>query len=83
KAHPALADLPALKPGGEALPHLYDTSKLSKLELEAETLRRQIEEREQKKREGLRVWGKLQREVEVAGLRSELAEGSLRELGGE
>lgn len=81
--HPAIASLPKLVDGGQKADPLIDETKLGRLQDEAERLRRQIEERELKKRKGLREWDRLSREVEVAGLRSELAEQSVRELNGE
>lgn len=81
--HPAIANLPKLVDGGQKAEPLIDEAKLGRLQDEAERLRRQIEERELKKRKGLREWDRLSREVEIAGLRSELAEQSVRELNGE
>ena len=81
--HPALADLAKPIEGGEKLPPIIDRSRLDKLQEEAEKLRRQIEEKETRKRKGLREWDRLSREVEVAGLRTQLAEESLRKLSGE
>ena len=81
--HPALSDLPKIVDGGQKAEPLIDTAKLAKLQEEAEKLRRQIDEREQKKRKSMREWDRLSREVEVAALRSELAEQSVRELNGE
>lgn len=81
--HPAIADLPKIIEGGQKAEPLVDLSRLSKLQEEAEKLRKQIEEKEARKRKGLREWDRLSREVEVAGLRSELAEQSVRELNGE
>ena len=60
-----------------------DGARLGRLQEEAEKLRRQIEEREGRRRRGLREWERLAREVHVSGLRGELAEGSVRELNGE
>ncbi|EMC96595.1 hypothetical protein BAUCODRAFT_69406, partial [Baudoinia panamericana UAMH 10762] len=83
RVHPALADLPKVVEGGRAAEPLIDTSRLQKLQDEAEKLRKVIEEKEARKRKGLREWDRLSREVEVAGLRSELAERAVRELNGE
>jgi hypothetical protein len=83
-AHPALADLPALAPpGGFSKGEPSSTAKLSKLELEAEKLRREIEGREAKKRKSLRDWEKSMREVENASLKGSLAAGSLAAISGE
>ena len=81
--HPAMSSLPKVVDGGQRAEPLIDETKLGRLQDEAERLRRQIEERELKKRKGLREWDRLSREVEIAGLRSELAEQSVRELNGE
>ncbi|KAF2168062.1 hypothetical protein M409DRAFT_53385 [Zasmidium cellare ATCC 36951] len=83
RPHPALADLPKLIDGGQPADPLIDQSKLHKLEDEAEKLRRQIDEKETKKRKSLREWDRLRSETEMAGLRSELAEQALKQLNGE
>ncbi|KAK4631136.1 hypothetical protein CLAFUW4_03035 [Fulvia fulva] len=83
RIHPALLDLPKIVEGGIKAEPLIDRTKLTRLENEAERLREQIDEKEQKKRKSLREWDRLQRESEVASLRSELAEQALRELNGE
>ena len=56
---------------------------MHKLEEEAEKLRKQIEEREARKRKNLRDWDRMTRETEAAALRSELSEQALKELNGE
>ena len=78
-----LADLPAIIPGGERQAESFDTSKIEKLEDEAQRLRELISEKQASKRQGLREWEKLEREGDAARLRSELAEESLRGLNGE
>ena len=78
-----LADLPAIVPGGERQPEPFDTTKIEKLEDEAQRLRELISEKQASKRQGLREWEKLEREGDAARLRSELAEESLRGLNGE
>lgn len=78
-----LADLPKIKDGGEKLPLPYDTGKADKLEEEAAKIRKMIDEKESKKRQGLREWENLEREASTAALRSELAEDHLRSLNGE
>jgi hypothetical protein len=75
--------LPKPIEGGQKAEPLVDRTKLNKLEDEAEKLRKIIEEREAKKRKGLRDWERLQRETEVAGYRSQLAEEALRNVSGE
>ncbi|KAK5155466.1 hypothetical protein LTS14_005727 [Recurvomyces mirabilis] len=81
--HPSLSDLPAIIPGGQKADPLVDLTRLQKLQDEAEKLRRDIEVKEERKRRNLRDWERMGREVEVAGLRSELAERAVRELDGE
>lgn len=65
------------------MPALYDSSKADKLEEEAAKIRKMIDEREVKKRQGLREWEGLERESGTAALRSELAEQHLKTLNGE
>ena len=62
---------------------VVDTSKLDKLQEEAERLRKIIDEKEAKKRKSLREWDQLGRETKLAGLRSQLAEESFRMVSGE
>lgn len=81
--HPAIADLPKVIEGGQKAEPLVDMSRLHKLQEEAEKLRKQIDERQARQRKGLREWDRLARETEVASLRSELAEQSVRQLNGE
>ena len=76
--HPALRDLPQIIPGGRKASPKIDRSRLDKLDEEAEKLRRQIEEKEAKKRKALRDWERMSRESETARVRSELAEEALR-----
>jgi uncharacterized membrane protein (DUF106 family) len=75
--------LPKPIEGGQKAEPLVDRTKLDKLQDEAEKLRKVIEEKEAKKRKGLREWEKLQRETEAAAVRSQLAEEALRNLSGE
>jgi hypothetical protein len=58
-------------------------TKMHKLEDEADKLRKEIAEKETKKRKALREWDRLQRESELAGLRTRLADESLRKLEGD
>ncbi|KAF2717819.1 hypothetical protein K431DRAFT_232353, partial [Polychaeton citri CBS 116435] len=81
--HPALQDLPKIIEGGQKLEPLTDRTRLGKLEEESERLRRQIEDKEIRKRKAVKEWDRLQREAETAALRSELAENSVRKLTGE
>lgn len=81
--HPAIADLPKIVEGGLKGEPIIDRSKLAKLEEEAERLRRQVEDRETRKRKNMREWDRLTRETEAAALRSSLAEQSLKLHNGE
>lgn len=81
--HPAIADLPKILDGGLKAEPLADRSKLGKLEEEAERLRRQIEDRETRRRKNMREWDRMTRDTEAAALRSELAEQSLKLHNGE
>ena len=77
-----LADLPTPVPGGRQRPvkPLPNTEKVKKLDLEADRLRRQIEEAEVDKRARLREWERLQGEAESAKIGTELAAERLRVL---
>lgn len=81
--HPALSGMPDFIEGGKLEEKPYDDTRLRKLEEEAERLRKVIEEKQQRKRQSVREWDRLERESSTAGLRSELAEGSLKGLGGD
>lgn len=76
--HPALRDLPKILPGGRKASPILDRSRLDKLNDESEKLRRQIEEKEGRKRKALRDWDRLVRESDTAAVRSELAEEAVR-----
>lgn len=65
------------------MPPLHETGKADKLEEEAARLRKAIDDKEIKKRSGLREWNKLEREAGTAALKSDLAEEHLRSLNGE
>ena len=83
RPHPVIADLPKIIEGGQKADPLIDRSKLNKLEEESEKLRKQIEERETRRRRTLYEWDKMTRETEAAALRSDLAEQALKQLNGE
>lgn len=53
-------------------------ARIKKLEEEQEQLRKVVAEKQAQKRQALREWDDRVRESEIAGLRSELAEDSLR-----
>ncbi|KAI5207639.1 hypothetical protein AUEXF2481DRAFT_1936 [Aureobasidium subglaciale EXF-2481] len=78
-----LADLPRIVDGGIRAPELYDRGRLNKLEDEAEKLRQVIEDKQARKRKGLREWAKLSRESETASYRAQLADENVRALAGE
>lgn len=82
-SNPHLADLPRVVEGGQKAPEPYDRGRIEKLEEEAEKLRRSIEEKQARKRKGLREWEKLEHESEGAGFRAQLADESVRALAGE
>ncbi|PNS14542.1 hypothetical protein CAC42_3828 [Sphaceloma murrayae] len=81
-ANPYLASLPPLLDEGKKLPPLYDRSRLDKLEEETERMRKLLDEKQAKKRKGLREWERLEREVQLAELRGTLAEDSLIAMSG-
>ncbi|KAF2861240.1 hypothetical protein K470DRAFT_206949, partial [Piedraia hortae CBS 480.64] len=81
--HPALSSLPKVIEGGQAAEPLYNTSKMRRLQDEAEKLQKEIGEKEGRKRKGLLEWEKLARDVDVAALKSQLAEKMCREFSGE
>lgn len=78
-----LADLPKVVEGGQKMEPLVDLSKVEKLQEEAEKLRKIIDEKEAKKRKSLHEWDQLSRETKLAGIRTQLAEESLRQITGE
>jgi chromosome segregation ATPase len=78
--------VPAVVPGGKMAPDLFDrapASKLAKLEEDARKLREAIEEKQAKKRQNLREWETLEREVNNNTLKADLAEQHLKSLNGE
>lgn len=83
RVHPAIAELPKVVEGGQRAEPVVDRSKIKKLEEDAERLRRELADRETRNRKSTRDWDRGQREMEIAGLRSELAEEALRSLNGE
>ncbi len=81
-----LASVPAIVPGGEALPSTLDPAarkRLAELEEQKKKLQDQIEEKQREKRRGLREWDSKERESRRDGLRSELAEEALEAMSGE
>ncbi|KAF2156185.1 hypothetical protein K461DRAFT_91850 [Myriangium duriaei CBS 260.36] len=81
-SHPHLASLPPLLDEGKKLPDLFDRSNLEKLERQTEEIRKVLEEKQLKKRRGLREWEKAENEVKLAELRASLAEESLIAISG-
>ena len=78
-----LGDVAQIKSGGQRAPPLVDQSKADKLEEEAARLRKMIDDKQQKKRVALKDWEKLEGDVKIAALRSDLADEHLRALSGE
>lgn len=78
-----LPGLPQIVDGGVRAPDLYDRARLEKLEEETDKIRKLIEEKQTRKRKGLREWERLERESEAAGFRASLADESVRALEGE
>ena len=81
-----LASVPAIIPGGEALPSILDPAvrkRLAELEEQKRKLQDQIDEKQREKRRGLREWDSKERESRRDGLRSELAEEALESMSGE
>lgn len=78
--------MPAIVPGGEALPSTLDPAarkRLAELEEQKKKLQDQIDEKQREKRRGLREWDSKERESRRDGLRSELAEEALETMSGE
>lgn len=69
--------------GGRRAESAFDTSKLKKLEADAERMRREMREIETRNRKSTRDWDRGQKEMGIAALRSDLAEEALRTLTGE
>src|SRR5207248_156531 len=81
-----LSSMPTIVPGGKLLPSGMDKSvadRLSKLQIEREKLEKELEEKQAKKRAGLREWERLERESAREGLKNELAEKQGRVMAGE
>ena len=81
-----LASVPAIIPGGEALPTTIDPAarkRLAELEEQKKKLQDQIDEKQREKRRSLREWDSKERESRRDGLRSELAEEALEAMNGE
>lgn len=80
-----LATLERIVPGGKKYPGYSGLStdqekRMKQLEEDAERMRIEISEKQRVKREALREWENRERETEVAGLKSELADEHLRAL---
>lgn len=78
--------MPAIIPGGEALPSASDPAarkRLAELEEQKKKLQDQIDEKQREKRRSLREWQSKERESRRDGLRSELAEEALESMSGE
>lgn len=78
-----LAGLEKIIPGGKKLPSglsAEQEKRMNQLEEEAEKMRSELAEKQKSKREALSEWEVRERESELAGLRSELAEEHLHKL---
>lgn len=83
-----LNQLERVVPGGRKTPGSSGLStdqerKMKQLEDDAEKIRADLNEKQKSKREALREWEVRERESEVAGLKSQLADDHLRTLGEE
>ena len=76
--------MPSIVPDGKAAPSALDSSaerRLQQLEEDKKKLEDMIAEKQRIKRQGLRDWETKERESARDGLRSELAEQSLENMG--
>lgn len=80
-----LAGLSVIIPGGKILPSVDSATekRLSQLELDREKLLEHMTETQKSKRAGLRDWDRLDREISICALKSELAEGHLQRMADE
>lgn len=81
-----LAGLNVIIPGGKLLPSSVDPAtekRLSQLEVDREKLLEHVAETQKSKRAGLRDWDRLDREISICALKSELAEGHLQRMADE
>ncbi|ESZ90391.1 hypothetical protein SBOR_9227 [Sclerotinia borealis F-4128] len=88
RIHPAMVGIPPIIPGGRIDPTASGiptdlAARLRKKEDEAEVLREELKQRQEKLRNGLKHWDRLSRESASMGLKSELSERHLRVLAGE
>jgi hypothetical protein len=83
-----MANMPQIIPGGRIDPTMSGMTaevglKLKRREEEAEVLREDLNAKQEKLRQSLKVWDKLKANSAEAGLRSELSERHVRMLAGE
>lgn len=88
RIHPAMVGIPPIIPGGRIDPAASGiptdlAARLKKKEEEADILREEVKQKQEKLRKGLKHWDKLSRESASMGLKSELSERHLRILAGE
>lgn len=88
RVHPAIANLPAIVPGGRIDPTASGipadlAARLKKRQEEEEAIREELNLKQDKLKKGLKVWDRLSRESSAMGLRSELSERHVRLLAGE
>jgi hypothetical protein len=83
-----MVGIPPIIPGGRVDPTASGipadlAARLKKKEEEAEVLRDELKQKQEKLRKGLKHWDRLSRESASMGLKSELSERHLRILAGE
>ncbi|KAF7924415.1 uncharacterized protein EAE98_007466 [Botrytis deweyae] len=88
RIHPAMVGIPPIIPGGRIDPAASGiptdlAARLKKKEEEADILREEVQQKQEKLRKGLKHWDRLSRESASMGLKSELSETHLRILAGE
>ncbi|TEY40962.1 hypothetical protein BOTCAL_0411g00100 [Botryotinia calthae] len=88
RIHPAMVGIQPIIPGGRIDPAASGiptdlAARLKKKEEEADILREEVKQKQEKLRKGLKHWDRLSRESASMGLKSELSESHLRILAGE
>ncbi|KAH8820603.1 hypothetical protein F5884DRAFT_764634 [Xylogone sp. PMI_703] len=88
RVHPAIANLSTIIPGGRIDPAASGipgdlVARLKKRQEEEETIREELNMKQDKLRRGLKTWDRLSRDSSAMGLRSELSERHVRLLAGE
>ncbi|PQE03163.1 serine arginine repetitive matrix 1 protein [Rutstroemia sp. NJR-2017a BBW] len=88
RIHPAMIGITPIIPGGRIDPTASGipadvAARLKKKEEEAEVLREELKQKQEKLRKGLKTWDRLSRESQSMGHKSELSERHVRLLAGE